>query len=76
MDLKNELGRTDAEEKSLEDLEHLRKLEEAAVKAAAEAAVFSSNPAPEVDVPPHIKEMFDQEVTAEKKMEAKENKPQ
>ena len=59
--------------KSLEDLEHLRKLEEAAVKAAAEA-VSSSNP-PEVDVPPHIKEMFDQEVAAEKKMEAKENKP-
>ena len=61
---------TGTEKKSLEDLEHLSKLEEAAVKAAAEAAAAVE----EAEVPQHIKEMFDQEVTAEKNAEANKNK--
>ena len=51
-------------------MEHLSKLEEAAVKAAAEAAAAVE----EAEVPQHIKEMFDQEVTAEKNAEANKNK--
>ena len=61
------------EKKSLEDLEHLSKLEEAAVKAAAEAAEAAAA-VEEAEVPQHIKEMFDQEVTAEKNAEANKNK--
>ena len=64
-------------------MEHINKLEEAAIKAAAEAAASSSSKQPAAaveqpveEVPQHIKDLFDQEMTDEKNAEANNNKPQ